>query len=112
MIAVTDTGPLLVLAKLHHLHLLPELYSTIQVPSSVYHEAVVVGLARGYIQTQLRCNHSCRTAVGRPTQTLSWTPGSWMFTWALEKCRPFHWLPNSMLNFSLTTTERVCKHRR
>lgn len=48
MIAVTDTGPLLVFAKLHLLHLLPGLYSSVQIPSAVYHEAIVTGTARGY----------------------------------------------------------------
>jgi predicted nucleic acid-binding protein len=48
MTAVTDAGPLIALAKLNHLHLLPLLYSRLIVPYAVHHECVVVGRAEGY----------------------------------------------------------------
>ncbi len=48
MKAVTNTTPLIVLAKLNHLHLLSALYKQVIVPRAVYHEAVVQGQARGY----------------------------------------------------------------
>lgn len=53
MIAVTDTGPLIVLAKLNHLHLLGALYKRVVVPQAVYYEAVVQGQARGYPDASL-----------------------------------------------------------
>ena len=43
MSAVTNTGPLIVLAKLNRLHLLPVLYGEVVVPQAVYQESVVVG---------------------------------------------------------------------
>jgi len=48
MTVVADSGPLIVLAKTSHLHLLPILYGEVIIPSAVYHEAVVVGQTRGY----------------------------------------------------------------
>lgn len=42
--AVSDTGPLIALAKIQALHLLPSLYRIIYVPPEVYQEAVVKGL--------------------------------------------------------------------
>lgn len=48
MSAVTKTGPLIVLAKLNRLHLLPALYGEVVVPQAVYQESVVVGQVRGY----------------------------------------------------------------
>jgi len=48
MTVVTDTGPLIALAKLNHLHLLHVLYAHLIVPRFVYRECVVVGRARGY----------------------------------------------------------------
>ncbi len=46
--AVSDTGPLVVLAKLNRLDLLPLLFRHVLIPSAVYQEAVVVGRRRGY----------------------------------------------------------------
>jgi len=48
MTAVIDTGPLLVFAKLQRLHLLATLYPDLLIPQVIYHEAVNVGLERGY----------------------------------------------------------------
>ncbi|MCX7706494.1 MAG: DUF3368 domain-containing protein [Anaerolineae bacterium] len=48
MNAVTNSGPLIVLAKLNHLRLLPAMYDTVIVPQAVYDEVVTVGLRRGY----------------------------------------------------------------
>jgi hypothetical protein len=48
MTAVTNSGPLIVLAKIHHLHLLASLYGTLIVPRAVYREVVEIGRARGY----------------------------------------------------------------
>lgn len=48
MTAVIDTGPLLVFAKLQRLHLLGKLYPDLLIPDVVHHEAVTVGLERGY----------------------------------------------------------------
>ena len=48
MTAVIDTGPLLVFAKLQRLHLLASLCPNLLIPQVVYHEAVTVGLERGY----------------------------------------------------------------
>lgn len=48
MNAVTNSGPLIVLAKLDCLSLLPRLYKTVLVPQAVYNETVVVGQRRLY----------------------------------------------------------------
>jgi predicted nucleic acid-binding protein len=48
MTAVANSGPLIALAKINHLHLVPSLYGEVIIPQAVYHEAVVVGQARGY----------------------------------------------------------------
>ena len=48
MTATTNTGPLIALAKLNHLHLLPTLYGQLIVPQAVYDECVIVGQTRGY----------------------------------------------------------------
>jgi len=45
---VSDSGPLIVLAKLNVLYLLKVLYRRVYVPASVYDEAVAEGLRRGY----------------------------------------------------------------
>lgn len=47
-LAVSNAGPLMVLAKLHLLHLLAELYDQVRIPRSVYAEAVGEGLRQGY----------------------------------------------------------------
>lgn len=49
MNAVIDTGPLLVFAKLQRLHLLDKLFQAVLIPQQVYHEAVITGLQRGYL---------------------------------------------------------------
>lgn len=46
-IAVSNTGPLLALAKVDALELLTTLYSKVYTPRSVYREAVTEGLAQG-----------------------------------------------------------------
>lgn len=48
MTATTNTGPLIALAKLYHLHLLPALYGLPIVPQAVYDECVIEGQTRGY----------------------------------------------------------------
>ena len=48
MIAVADSGPLISLAKLDHLRLLPVLYERVVMPRAVYDEVVTIGLRRGY----------------------------------------------------------------
>lgn len=48
MTATTNTGPLIALAKLYHLHLLPALYGPLIVPQAVYDECVIEGQTRGY----------------------------------------------------------------
>ncbi len=48
MNAVTNSGPLIVLAKLNHLRLLSAMYDTVIVPQAVYDEVVTVGLRHGY----------------------------------------------------------------
>jgi predicted nucleic acid-binding protein len=45
---VTNSGPLIVMAKINHLHLLPALYGELIIPPAVYYEVVIVGQARGY----------------------------------------------------------------
>ena len=45
MTAVANSGPLIVLAKVNHLHLLPSLYGEVIIPQAVFREAVVVGRA-------------------------------------------------------------------
>jgi uncharacterized protein len=46
--AVSNAGPLIVLAKLNLLHLLKHLYERVEIPNAVYEETVIVGLQRGY----------------------------------------------------------------
>jgi predicted nucleic acid-binding protein len=48
MTPVTNTGPLVALAKLNHLHLLSTLFDTVIIPRAVYRECVLVGQERGY----------------------------------------------------------------
>lgn len=48
MIAITNSGPLIALAKLNHLRLLPAMYDGVIVPQAVYDEVVTTGLRRGY----------------------------------------------------------------
>lgn len=48
MTAVANSGPLIVLAKINHLHLLPALYDEVLIPQSVYYETVITGQTRGY----------------------------------------------------------------
>ena len=48
MIAVTDSGPIIALAKLNHLRLLPAMYDRVVIPRAVYDEVVTMGLRRGY----------------------------------------------------------------
>jgi predicted nucleic acid-binding protein len=52
MTVVTDSGPLIVLAKISHLHLLPILYTEVIIPPAVYHEVIVVGQTRGYADAE------------------------------------------------------------
>lgn len=44
---LADSGPLIALAKLNRLHLLLDLWDTLQIVEAVYQEAVVFGLAQG-----------------------------------------------------------------
>jgi len=46
--AVSNSGPLIALAKLKALDLLPRLYDVVYIPQAVYDEAVVEGMRRGY----------------------------------------------------------------
>ena len=48
MIAVADSGPMIALAKLNHLRLLPAMYERVVIPRAVYDEVVTIGLRRGY----------------------------------------------------------------
>jgi len=64
---VSDAGPLMVLAKLHLLHLLHELYGQIYIPSSVYDEAVTMGLRQGYEDARTLYDHC---------QQMNWHPES------------------------------------
>ena len=48
MIAVADSGPMIALAKLNQLRLLPAIYNTVMIPRAVYDEVVTMGLRRGY----------------------------------------------------------------
>jgi predicted nucleic acid-binding protein len=48
MISVTDSGPMIALAKLNRLRLLPAMYDTVVIPHAVYDEVVTIGLRRGY----------------------------------------------------------------
>jgi uncharacterized protein len=45
-VIVSDASPLIGLAKISHLHLLPLLYGTIKVPTAVYAELTVSGVGR------------------------------------------------------------------
>jgi predicted nucleic acid-binding protein len=47
MKVIANSGPIIALAKLGLLSLLKELYGTVVIPSTVYHEVVVKGLQRG-----------------------------------------------------------------
>jgi len=48
MIVVTNSGPLMALAKLGLLHLLSQLYGKVDMPEAVYDEVVLSGRAQGY----------------------------------------------------------------
>lgn len=48
-----DSGPLIVLAKLHRLELLAKIFGQVRIPQAVYDEVVVQGLARGYDNARL-----------------------------------------------------------
>jgi hypothetical protein len=43
VIVVSDASPLIGLAKIDHLYLLPDLFGTVTVPSAVHYELVVLG---------------------------------------------------------------------
>jgi uncharacterized protein len=45
-VIVSDASPLIGLAKIAHLHLLPLLYGTIKIPTAVYTELTVSGVGR------------------------------------------------------------------
>lgn len=47
MKVIANSGPIIALAKLGLLSLLKELYGTVVIPSTVYHEVVVKGFQRG-----------------------------------------------------------------
>lgn len=47
MKVIANSGPIIALAKLGLLSLLKELYGTVVIPSTVYHEVVIKGLQRG-----------------------------------------------------------------
>ncbi|MCD6506651.1 hypothetical protein J7M22_08510 [Candidatus Poribacteria bacterium] len=47
-VVIANAGPLMALAKLNLLHLLKQLYGQVQFPRSVYEEAVVEGIRRGF----------------------------------------------------------------
>ncbi|MGQ9554272.1 MAG: hypothetical protein ACUVWR_09185 [Anaerolineae bacterium] len=65
MPAVVNSGPLIVLAKLNHLHLLARLYGEVLVPKGVYDEVVVEGQALGYADA---------TLIGQLLVREGWTP--------------------------------------
>lgn len=44
---VSNSGPLIALAKVNQIHLLYPLYGTVSIPAAVYEEAALAGLARG-----------------------------------------------------------------
>jgi len=46
MIVVSDTSPIINLAAIGQLHLLPQLYGTVIIPQSVYNEIVVAGIGQ------------------------------------------------------------------
>ena len=48
MTVITNSGPLMALAKLGLLHLLPQLYGKVLLPEAVYSEVVSTGRERGY----------------------------------------------------------------
>lgn len=48
MIVITNSGPLMALAKLGLLHLLSQLYGKVDMPGAVYDEVVLSGRAHGY----------------------------------------------------------------
>ncbi len=45
---VSDTGPLIWLAKFNMLHVIREIFGVIAIPEAVFKEAVTVGLEKGY----------------------------------------------------------------
>lgn len=53
MIAIIDSGPLMALAKLGWLDLLPHLYGQVRFPTTVFSEVVVRGRERGYSDAYL-----------------------------------------------------------
>jgi len=50
---VSNTGPLMDFSKLNILHLLKELYVRVEFPLSVYREAVIIGIRRGFTDAQI-----------------------------------------------------------
>lgn len=46
MIVIADSSPLISLAAIHSLHLIPSLYTTVYIPDAVYREVVTEGAGR------------------------------------------------------------------
>lgn len=59
-VGVCDSGPLIALAKLHQLHLLNLIYTSILIPQPVYTETVVDGARRGALDA-----HSIQAHITR-----------------------------------------------
>jgi uncharacterized protein len=73
MIAVTDSGPMIALAKLNHLRLLPALYDKVVIPQAVYEEVITVGLRRGYPDASI-ADAFLRRMKWRPVATVDMLP--------------------------------------
>ena len=67
MIVVANAGPLIALAQIGHLHILPALYGEIHIPPAVRKE--VLGYGRGTRPEQNR--DSRHTASGQATRALT-----------------------------------------
>ena len=70
MTAIADSGPLIVLAKIGLLSLLPRLYQTVIIPQAVYQETVIEGERRGHDDARI-----IAMAVADGALTLAGTAG-------------------------------------
>lgn len=66
--SICNSGPLIALGKLHHLHILERLHPQLIIPHAVYQEVVVFGLQRGAPEAST-VRHFCTSSGWRVLET-------------------------------------------